>query len=120
MPIDPTISFLSGYNAHMVSWLAITTGTGSASTGAVAEIGGSADRSVQIEGTFDGATVVIQGSNDGSNWQSLTDPQGNAISKAASALEAISELTRYIRPSVSGSVNGTTSINVYLYAKRSP
>lgn len=73
------------------------------------------DRSVQIEGTFDSATVVLQGSNDGTNWYTLTDPQGNAISKTSAALEQISEATRYIRPSVS-SAGGSTSLTVTVFA----
>jgi hypothetical protein len=71
------------------------------------------DRSVQFTGTFDSGTVVLQGSNDGTNWFTLTDPQGNAISKTAAALEAVSELTRYVRPSVSGG-GGSCAIDVHL------
>lgn len=118
MPTTATTTFLSGYNAHMVDWTTITTGTGSTATGDVVEVAMGNDRSVQIDGTFDSATVVFQGSNDGTNWFSLTDPQGNAISKTSAAIEAISELTRYVRPSISGSANGSTSINVHMFAKR--
>lgn len=65
------------------------------------------DRSVQMEGSF-GGTVTLQGSNDGTNYQSVTDPQGNAIAKSAAALEAISEATLWIRPSPGASVAATT------------
>lgn len=60
------------------------------------------DACVTMTGTFDSGTVVLQGSNDGTNWLSLTDPQGNAISKTSAAIEQISEVPRYLRPSVSG------------------
>lgn len=60
-----------------------------------------ADRSVQVVGTFNGGTVVIEGSNDGQNWVTLTDPQGNAITKTAAFIEQLLEVTRFVRPRVS-------------------
>lgn len=99
-------------------WLATWPAMGNADTGTAVAMSGAADRSVQIEGTFAGATVVLQGSNDGSNWQSLTDPQGNAISKAAAALEQISELTRYIRPTTSGGGGSSITVTVLLKGQR--
>jgi hypothetical protein len=59
-----------------------------------------ADKSVQVIGTFGGGTIVIEGSNDGINWVTLTDPQGNAISKTTAFVEQIMEVTRYVRPRV--------------------
>lgn len=75
-----------------------------------------ADRSVQIVGTFNGGTVVMEGSNDGTNWATLTDPQGNAISKTAAGIEQIEEVTRYMRPKVSAGTGLT--INVILLVRR--
>lgn len=76
------------------------------------------DRSVQIEATFGDGTITFQGSNDGTTYYPLTDPQGNAIAKTANALEQISELTRYVRPSFSGTT-GTAGVVTFL-ARRSP
>ena len=74
------------------------------------------DRSAQIVGTFGGATVVVNGSNDGTNYAPVTDPQGNAISKTSAAIEAISEATLFVRPTHSG---GTAeSMNVILVMRR--
>lgn len=71
------------------------------------------DKSVQVVGTFGGATVVIQGSNDdGVNWTTLTDPQGNALSFSAAGLEMVSEATGLIRPSVSGGAGVSVSIHM--------
>lgn len=72
-----------------------------------------ADRSVQIEATWGDGTMTFQGSNDGATWYSLTDPQGNAIAKTANALEQVSELTRYVRPSFSGTT-GTAGVVTFL------
>lgn len=99
------------FDVYLVQWLAM----GNADTGTQIKLSGAADRSVQIEGTFGGATITVQGSNDGSNWQSLTDPQGNAIAKTSAALEAIQELTRYVRVISSGGTG--TNVNVSLLLK---
>lgn len=59
-----------------------------------------ADRSITFVGTWGGATAALEGSNDGSVWLPITDPQGNAISKTANGLEAATELTRFVRPNL--------------------
>lgn len=74
------------------------------------------DRSVQVAGTFGGATVRIEGSNDGSTWATLTDPQGNALEMISAKLEMVTEATLYIRPAVVGG-DGTTSLTVNLLVK---
>lgn len=101
-------------DVYIASWPAM----GNADTGTSVAMAGASDRSVQIEGTFASATVVLQGSNDGTNWQTLTDPQGNAISKTAAALEQVSELTRYIRPVTSGGAGATLNVTVLLKGQR--
>lgn len=97
-------------NTYIATWAAL----GNADVGTQVAMAGASDRSVQIEGTFASATVVIQGSNDGTNWQPLTDPQGNAISKTAAALEQISELTRFVRPSTSGGAGTNVTVTLLL------
>lgn len=76
-----------------------------------------ADRSVQIDGTFNNATVLIEGSNDGTNYQTLTDPQGNAISKTAAALEQIMEQVLFLRPRTTGG-GASQDIQVTIVARR--
>jgi hypothetical protein len=74
------------------------------------------DRSVQVSGTYGGATVVIEGSNDGAAWFTLTDPFEDALSFATSDnLMAIVEPVKYIRPTISSS-SGTTDLDVTLLA----
>lgn len=103
----------AGEVAHVVSW----TLTQADGTGDAVELPGSPDRSAQIRGTFNGATVVVEGSNDGTNYETLTDPQGNAISKTAAAIEAITEMTRKIRPKLTGG-DGSTSVVVSMFFRR--
>lgn len=78
---------------------------------------GYADRSVQIHGTFGGGSIIIEGSNDGLNFYTLTDPQGNDLIINEAKIEQISEITRYIRPNVSGG-SGGTSITITLLMRR--
>lgn len=76
------------------------------------------DRSIQVTGTFGAAgNLRVQGSNDGTNWATLTDPQGNALDITSAKIEQISEVTQYIRPFVSGG-DGTTDLDVTILAVR--
>lgn len=116
--IQHTLSALSTLNdnVHVVVWADMTKTTDD--VGTAVEMPGSADRSVQVTGTFgSGGSCRIEGSNDGTNYVVLTDPQGNALNLTAATIEAISELTRYIRPRVTaGDVN--TSLTVTMLVKR--
>jgi hypothetical protein len=87
--------------------------------GAAVEMPGAADRSVQLQGTFGTATVTLQGCNEATpvNWHPLTDPQGNDIAKTASDLEAVSEVTRWVRPLASGA-DGATTVTVTLLMRK--
>jgi len=62
-----------------------------------------ADRSVQMNGTFNAATVVWEGSNDGgTTFTTLTNPSGTAISHNAAAMDAVTEVCQLARPRSSG------------------
>lgn len=102
-----------GNDIRILTWTPLAKGD----TGQPFRMPGWADRSVQIQGDFDGATVLFEGSNDGTNYFPLTDPQGNAISKTSESLEAVTEMTLWVRPRVSGS-GGTTAITVILAVRR--
>lgn len=85
------------------------------------DLGEHSDRSVQITGTFSGATVKVEGSNDASlAYAPLTDPQGNDIAISSypsghvSKIEAISEATRLIKPVVSGGTSPSLTITLYV------
>ena len=76
-----------------------------------------ADRCVHILGTFDSATAVWQGSNDGTNYLGLTDPSSTAISKTAAGIEQVLEGALYQRPSTSGGA-GSQDIDVICVMRR--
>lgn len=68
--------------------------------------------SVQISGTFGGATVAIQQSNDGTNWFPVKDISGTSISVTAAAMVETSNCAAYLRPTISG---GTAdAVNIYI------
>ena len=77
-----------------------------------------ADRCVQVTGTFGaGGTVVIEGSNDNSNWATLDHAQGAAASGTAAGSRQIVETPRYVRPRVTAG-DGTTSLTVSMTLRR--
>lgn len=93
-------------------------GIGDGDTGTPIPFAEWADRSVQIVGTFgSGGTVAWEGSNDGVTWATLSDPQGNAISKTGAALEQVAEITKWARPHVTAG-DGTTDIDVHVVCRR--
>ena len=75
------------------------------------------DRSVQVSGTFDGATITLQGSNDGVTYVDLLDHLGNAISITADAIVQIGELTRFLKPVITGGT--TVDLDVTVVGRRS-
>lgn len=58
--------------------------------------------SVQIVGSFGGATVLLQGSNDNTNWITLKDLAGSDISFSASGAAEFTSAMAYFRVSASG------------------
>jgi hypothetical protein len=78
---------------------------------------GSGDRCFEATGTFGGATIVLQGSNDASNWYTLKDPGGTAISLTSTGLRQVLENPRYLRPLVSG--GSGTSLTAILFTRKS-
>ena len=79
---------------------------------------GNADRSIQIEGTFGvGGSCTIEGSNDGTNFEPLTDPFNNALTLTAKGIKGVEPIVRYIRPRITAG-DGTTSLTVTLLGRR--
>ena len=97
--------------SHKWTWDAM----GNADTGdALDPNGGSIsfpDKTVQVVGNFNNATVVIEGSNDGLVYETLTDPSNTALSFTSNTLKVILESHLYIRPVTSA---GIGSANLYV------
>lgn len=117
--IIPTVEHLADGTAIKLTWtplIIIDTDPGAPEVleydeGLPAEFCRFSDRSVQVVGTWGGGSLTMQGSNDGTNYYALTDPQGNAITKTADALEQVTELTQHIKPVITAG-DITTSLTV--------
>jgi hypothetical protein len=102
-------------NGVLITWTGLLNGD----TGGPVEGVDYADRTVQVSGTFGtGGSVTIEGSNDATTYAAMTDPQGNAVTKTAAALEVLEESPRYVRPNVTAG-DGATSLTVTIWARRS-
>lgn len=56
----------------------------------------------QVSGTFGGATVTFEASNDGLNWFEFEDSAGTTVSFTAAAAFDFSTAMVYLRPVVTG------------------
>jgi hypothetical protein len=74
-----------------------------------------ADKTVQVFGTI-GAAITIQGSNDGTNWETLTDNFGGALIFNTHGLSLIAQAPLWVRPSCAA---GTTNATVIILANQS-
>lgn len=73
------------------------------------------DKSIQVVGTFGGATVTIQGSNmiDNPTYATLNDGTGAALTITSAGIKQILENTYWVRPIISGG-DANTNLDVYL------
>lgn len=117
--VNPTVTYI-GDNAVHFKWTLTNANVDGAPIGVkFAEF---RDRSVQMAGTWDSATIVWQGSNvDASlTYATLNDAQGSAISKTADGgPEQIMEATLWQRPLASGG-GASQSVVVSCYCVRAP
>lgn len=76
-------------------------------TGQAAQLGRYPCKSVQVTGTFGGATLVLEGSNDGTTYFTLKDPTGGSdgtdadVSFTAAGLKEVNPNTAFVRPRLS-------------------
>lgn len=100
-------------HANLAIWTRLVAGD----DGAAVECVDFADRCIQVTGDFGGATLAIQGSNDGIHWCALSNQWGSPLAFTVGALGQAMELPRYMRPLVNGG-DGTTCLTVTLCARR--
>ena len=61
---------------------------------------------LQVVGTFGGGTIVLQGSNDGTNWSTIPDVLGSADGLTSNGIMEFSTSVVFLRPFAS--VAGTS------------
>jgi len=71
----------------------------------------------EVNGTFGSATIVLQGSIDGTNWYVLEDVQGTAISATAAAMFEFDTEVTSIRPSSSGGTADDVTVTLTYRSK---
>lgn len=110
--INPTITTIGNQDGSIKKVVWAFTGS---DTGLPIKFAEWADRSVQMSGTWNAATVLWEGSNDGgTTYLPLTDPQGNSISKTADGIEAVTEVCELARPRVTAGTPTAVTISVIL------
>lgn len=67
---------------------------------------------VQVTGTFGSATVVLEGSWDGTNYVTLKDTAGNDVSLTAAGAAEFSTTAKLIRPAASGGTSQDVDITI--------
>ncbi|SRR6266436_6968796 len=135
IPVFKRVRGEAGVDGWQVSWGPLTTtnvqGTpvgspvddpaGSGVSG-LGQLAGYADKSMSIVGNFGGAaaTLVLEGSNDGTNFFTLTNPLGTLISFSAAipSLQAITEACIMLRPRISAGGDGATSLTVAMFFRK--
>lgn len=84
-------------------------------SGERADLGRYSDKTVQVLGTFDTASVTIEGSMDGQNWAALNGAGGvGELSGLTSATQALLiENPRYVRvPAIGGGASTDVTVIV--------
>lgn len=111
--ITPTnVAFLADQNTF--SWGPMANGD----VGLPAQFMATGDRTFQVTGTFGaGGTILLEGSLDGTNYFTLSDAGGTAISRTAAGLKSVLESPLFIRPRVSAG-DGTTALTAILTVRR--
>lgn len=87
------------------------------------EIAQHTDLCWQVFGTFDGATLSIQGSNGDvdANYTAVTNASGgSAITFTAAGIKQQVEKPAWVRPKITVDGGGTASLTVVLFARRNP
>lgn len=95
----------------LVTWTGVT----EADTFQALEIGGTVSHLfIQIGGTFGGATAVVYGSNDGSEYALLTDQSGSAWGATSVLVSSIYEKPLYFLPEASGGTGQSLTVKLLL------
>lgn len=69
---------------------------------------------IAASGTIGGATIVLNGSIDGTNYFQLTDNQGGNISFGSNGISTIQERPLFFQPATSGGVGESETVTILL------
>lgn len=74
-----------------------------------------ADKSIQVSGTFGGASVALHGSNDGTNFAALNDASGTVIAITTAKIKAVLENTFQIKPVITGGAAQSLNVSMLIH-----
>lgn len=74
-----------------------------------------ADKSIQVFGTFGGASVALHGSNDGTNFAALNDASGTVIAITTAKIKAVLENTVQIKPVITGGASQVLTVAMLIH-----
>lgn len=111
--VNQIVGPAGGVDAEIVTWSGLTAQTDTAIPYSRMDLG---DRSIQFSGTFNGATVQFQGSNDGVNYFPLSTPAGTTIQFTSPGLAQVTEAVCYVMPVITG--GSGANINAVMAARR--
>lgn len=119
--IVPTVTDVSAKadgSALLYVWSPVT--SAGSDTCVAAMLPDHVDKSIHVSGTFGGASVAVNGSNNGgASYAALNDPFGNVIAIAAEKIKAVRENTVYTQPAATGGSGQTLKISM-LFLLRNP
>ena len=101
--------------ALLVTWTGVT----ETDTFAPVSLPEYTNKSFQLTGTIGGATTVLKGSNDGTNYAGLQDAEGAAISMGAAGLVQVLENTQWYLPEASGGTGQSLTVTM-LFVRSTP
>lgn len=116
--VSPTVADVpvNGNNgkAKVATWTAITTTN---TVGAIVSLPNCNHATIQLTGTFGAAaTIVMEGSNNGTTFFTLTNTANTALSSlTAAAGHEVSEHPLFYRPRLASGGDGSTSITVSMF-----
>lgn len=70
------------------------------------------DKTVQVTGTFGGATITIQGSIDGVNWFSVKNATGTTVSFTSAGGAFMAENVPYYRVVIENGTNSDVDVHI--------
>ena len=112
--VSPAFDFVQAQAAKVprVTWADIVTGDTLVSfpVAAQAAVAGA----VQFGGTFGGATIGLQVSNDGTTFFDMKDLGGTVVAATAAGLFEFTTAAMYIRPVVTGGAANAIDVTVVL------
>ena len=95
----------------------LTYALGGSDTGTAMALPVAADLTCQVSGTFGSATVLMEGSNDGTNWNTLGAMVGTSMSFTVTGIRKASENPAYIRASSSGGTGTAVNVVIAIHAR---